>query len=329
MTAPRTGALSAHEAIAAIRGLLAHVDDGGAADYVRLAGGDPMDHDEHAKPLLAVPVADVERILDQVPPRIVILVDEAHDCTLHGTTGSGKNDAGDVQRLMGDILRAARSSSFNVADERPGWRSNLQYPSAAGLPGKGGKAPRLSTGKPVIQAPGDGPGPVASLVEAALHDPATPRPASADDLLNDPGRILRHLHRVGAVRRDEIVASLAYLTSAGHAALVCCPNPGTPRRRDGRHEGPAYIAAAAHQPDPTDEPALAVLIAEHLAQAGADGADLDALVIDLKATYEFRNGRPPVLGRVIAALSALTRRELAAYDAQRGSYVSAQHLPRY
>lgn len=40
--------------------------DGGGAAYVRLAGDDPMDYDEHAAPVLAVTVDDIRRVID--PP---------------------------------------------------------------------------------------------------------------------------------------------------------------------------------------------------------------------------------------------------------------------
>ncbi len=74
-----------------LRKLCRHVDDDGAADYVRLAGEDPMDHDPHAKPVLAVPVSEIEALLERMIPVRFITFDEVTQFT-RGGIGGGKSN---------------------------------------------------------------------------------------------------------------------------------------------------------------------------------------------------------------------------------------------
>ncbi len=102
-----------------LREPLRHVDEGGAATYVRLATDDPMDHDAHAQPVLAIAVADVERILATFVPFRVMVIDEPKGFVA-GDTGRGKYEPGtDIADMIARLIRMGRKSDLSRDLNRP------------------------------------------------------------------------------------------------------------------------------------------------------------------------------------------------------------------
>lgn len=91
-----------------LRQICRPVNDGGAADYVRLAGEDPMDYDADAKPVLAVPVSEIERLLERMVPVRIVTFDEVYRY-VPGSTGAGKSN---IFALLQKIAVMGRKSGL-------------------------------------------------------------------------------------------------------------------------------------------------------------------------------------------------------------------------
>ncbi len=271
-----------------LRDLCRHVDDGGAADYVRLtATDDPMDHDEHARPALAVPVADVEDLLDRVVPPLL-------DRSLAELIRSGQHRPGIA---ITDPARLRRRAMFQYADLATMERALSGDPTVFDSALFRTTTPERPT--------------VGGSVIGAFLDDALRRCAGATDADTLRAAIAYRIVGGGVATRAEVVAGLAALHAAGRCTFF---NFG----------GPQYLSSA-HGSDPAEEPALSVLVAEYLAAAGPDGAGIQAIADHLTTTYDFGDGPAPVPGRVIIAAANLVARRLAVeLD---GTYFAPQHAP--
>jgi hypothetical protein len=293
--------LSAADAIEAIRALLRTSDEGGAADYVRLADEDPIDHDEHARPMLAVAVADLQRVLDRVVPTLYLVRTQT---TLAG--GAGHTVNADTITRSGDV-RDSRGRRLIAHYRRldPLTRALLDDPDLTDAVLYRTSTPRRA----VVYLPHVDVGVIAALVDTALRRHGGP--ATAHELQS----MMRH--RVtggGDITRADVVAGLATLHAAGRVNLVAVG-------------GPCYIAANPQVTDPPAEPVLSVLIAEHLSDVGVCGATVADIVDHLRRDYELCDQDEPGAARVSLVVGDLIAQRLAVQIELNGHFYAPEHSP--
>lgn len=298
---PLTTALAkAGEALDAIRRMCRPEQAGGNAAYVRLADDEPVNDDgQHAlPPVLAVPAAEVLRLVDKVAERL----DAARTVPL----GNGKSAS--VKLLLNNIIRAGRKSDVNIQPEWP----LQQYASVEDLDaalrtgtvrtGTPSLRPATRPARPMLDAGRDGP--VEAMLWTQLSKtgtfPGGQLPCQLRAAINT-GPAFR-FGAIPPISRNEVCAALGVLTAHGRCEIVAEPGRMFRFRATVR---PAYAAGTQ------GHVALAVVVLG-LLDTRADGLVMTEIVNLVRSRYQMRPGVEVSRDDVGAAMAYLAGRGFAA-----------------